>query len=802
MTKLFTQKLAACFTLILGFSVISMAQVESFLVINSPASAAGEIQMVRGLIGNQDDNLTVTGDLQLGNDGVEGDVNNDMVLGTVTDGCEDLITDGTGKIVLLDRGECAFYFKARTGAASGAIAVVVCQNRADAPFAMGAGANGEGTEVTIPVFMASQADCNALKVLINGGATVNGTIENRKPECPVTYDTAVFWGNQPGEGDFSVPFAESGWTTVNILPLDRDDVIWERTEDANTIFDRFFGSGVLIESPSGCNGTASFSAVKHAIGDNPNPTQPYTRYEAELISPVIDCSGKDNIALEFYQLYNDLNLESFSLSTSTDGGTTWSAPIPISTENATNTPPVLTERRLIPLPQFTNVAEARFKFTAAQDFYYTTIDDVTLRSEVIKDMRANTNWYATAPNYLTPTTLVDEIGFMIDIENVGNQNLDNVNVLVEVTDPNLDVVHTQTLGYGTVNAGVLAENAPFPQTFTPAQVDGRYRIKYTVTADGEDRLTNNVAESEFFVGGDVYSKIPLEDPADPYIQGWSRTGTSFFSWGNYYKFPSDRWSNGNFYVIDKVRSGFSTSNTAPAGFLIAHAYRWVDANADGVCSSDERVLLAEGRTVVEAEASDIEIDMFDLEDPDEKYTYMLGDDEGILIMIHANNIDEQDRWFFSAINTEGFPGFNVPASSFVLDSLGKPSASGFYGVGSSNDDIEDRDFTREPGPLVWYTPLVLSEVSSTGDLNEDIKFTSYPNPTTDKLTVEVNLEDVAKDLTVFVNDMTGKTAMVQKYSNVAQKSIELNVTSLPTGTYTLRVQTEEGFNITKFNVVR
>jgi PA domain/Immune inhibitor A peptidase M6 len=85
--------------------------------------------------------------------------------GVVTDGCEAFPPASlTGRIVLIDRGTCAFVLKVQNAQAAGAAYVVIGQNVADAPFAGGAVTPG----VTISSMMISLADANTIKAASNG----------------------------------------------------------------------------------------------------------------------------------------------------------------------------------------------------------------------------------------------------------------------------------------------------------------------------------------------------------------------------------------------------------------------------------------------------------------------------------------------------------------------------------------------------------------------------------------------------------------------------------------------------------
>ncbi len=93
---------------------------------------------------------------------------------TVTDpanGCAVISTDLSGKIALIDRGACTFTTKIRNAQARGAMGVLIVNNAAGDPVAMG----HDGTDPfpTIPAAMVSRDDGGAMKP--SGTVTVDGT---------------------------------------------------------------------------------------------------------------------------------------------------------------------------------------------------------------------------------------------------------------------------------------------------------------------------------------------------------------------------------------------------------------------------------------------------------------------------------------------------------------------------------------------------------------------------------------------------------------------------------------------------
>lgn len=109
------------------------------------------------------DTTGVTGDVVLAVDG----------LAPTADACEPLTNAVAGKIVLVDRGVCAFTIKVKNAQDAGAIAVIAADNVAGSPPP---GLGGADATITIPSGRITLADGNALKAALTGG-TVNVTMK-------------------------------------------------------------------------------------------------------------------------------------------------------------------------------------------------------------------------------------------------------------------------------------------------------------------------------------------------------------------------------------------------------------------------------------------------------------------------------------------------------------------------------------------------------------------------------------------------------------------------------------------------
>jgi PKD repeat protein len=137
----------------------------SYLDVNSPSGIAGSYNSTDATFGPGLPATPITADVVLVTDGTA----------PTNDGCETLTNGGqvSGKIALIDRGNCNFTAKVENAQDQGAVAVIIVNNVAGSPIQMG----GTSNNVNIPSLMISQADGDLIKAQLQQGA-VNATISN------------------------------------------------------------------------------------------------------------------------------------------------------------------------------------------------------------------------------------------------------------------------------------------------------------------------------------------------------------------------------------------------------------------------------------------------------------------------------------------------------------------------------------------------------------------------------------------------------------------------------------------------
>lgn len=145
------------------------------LVVNSPAVIAGTYTTVESAFSTNNllvNTGPVTGQLVYYNDNAA----------STHEGCVTPANTLTGKIALINRGNCNFTVKVKNAQDAGAIAVVMVNNVAGDPIVMG----GTDNTITIPAVMISQADGAAMvaqlasnvNITITAGVNRDGDLDN------------------------------------------------------------------------------------------------------------------------------------------------------------------------------------------------------------------------------------------------------------------------------------------------------------------------------------------------------------------------------------------------------------------------------------------------------------------------------------------------------------------------------------------------------------------------------------------------------------------------------------------------
>jgi len=207
----------------------------------------------------------VTAQLILGQDGTA----------PVNDGCGPLVNVVTGRVVLLDRGVCAFTLKAQAAQNAGAVALIIANNVAGPPNELG----GSDPAITIPVISVSQATGTTLKnQLIGGPVTVNIGLH---PTLLAGADAAghvMLYAPNPLEGGSSLSHWDVSVTPNALMePFINDDL----NDDVDLTIYHFVDIGWL-DAVTAVSGPGSPARIQlRAAAPNPFTTRTALRSDLE-----------------------------------------------------------------------------------------------------------------------------------------------------------------------------------------------------------------------------------------------------------------------------------------------------------------------------------------------------------------------------------------------------------------------------------------------------------------------------------------------------------------------------------------
>ena len=222
----------------------------------------------------------------------------------------------------------------------------------------------------------------------------------------VTLSTPI-WGagasTGSADGEFANAFVQAtsytagdnvtSWTALSVYDTDATrtpgNAYWTRSTLGYS--QGAYWSGITpVGSSSAANGVAIFDSdfmdnggIQGVFGTGASPAA----HKGELISPRIDLTGYSNtgIAIEFFSFYRNFQTVERSVSISTDDGASW-----VTVDyNATSTD-LVQETLSVTFANATagvaNLTQCRIKFTFDGYYYFSIIDDVTIKPAISKDL--------------------------------------------------------------------------------------------------------------------------------------------------------------------------------------------------------------------------------------------------------------------------------------------------------------------------------------------------------------------------------------------------------------------------------
>lgn len=441
--------------------------------------------------------------------------------------------------------------------------------------------------------------------------------------------------------------------------------------------------------------------------------------------------------------------------------------------------------------------------------YYWLIDDLELYDSdpttlfvFAVDLRVNDNFFAIAPNAQTPASQIEQFGFLADIENVGYQDLTNVNLNVTILDDsNSAEVYNEDLAYGTIASDSLAENVLFAGGgYTPEATPGKtYTGTYVVSSDSVDlNPDNNTQTFDFIITDTLFAK---DNGATRFISpagsNWADGEAHSWAYGNYFYTP-----NGDGYYARYGSFTIGNADEVANKLLSLFLYKWVDDNVDGNADPEERTPI--GVNFYEIQGTELSTDIITL--PLKEFTSQeiapipLENGGQYIIILEYQTSDITD---FVMMATDDY---DYSAQVFRSEELMNPRYGSMLGLAGdlSTTPFESVGFGRDLSPVVQLSigtePITIIGVEDI--LSDDNKITVSPNPAESFINLNFDLVEAHDEAIVRIMDVAGKVITERIYSNVQNDTFNYNVSNYAAGTYFVHFITEEGSKTIPFVVTK
>ena len=612
--------------------------------------------------------------------------------------------------------------------------------------------------------------------------------------CMATFTLSaqdIIWG---GENDPNSTFAGglNDWTTVGVSSAEPDsaaNAVWVWSANGSLSNGAYWGNNSAIQSPTGSNGAAGFNsdfldnggtAGAFGLGLAPGPQT------GELISPIMDCSGNAAVFLRFHQYFRNYQATT-SVAVSGDGGVTYDTTFVLNEEVALN---ASTGALSIQLIDITSVAannpNVRIKFIFEGNYYFWLIDDVELITPPPHDLVLGDFFYP-ASAFAQPASQIaaDSFGFSCDIINRSGELSNNVTVDVSVIRAsNNAVVYTDQVVLEQLLPGVDT-SIVFDNLWAPNLSVGDYIIRYELGADEEDvNPTDNAngnTEGLFRVTSALYS---MDDNGATI--GLRPGGNPDYIIGNVYR--TSPISTESYKAVKATFQATAGTGQQLSGKSVniwfLEVTDDVDPNFNNFETETDQPLIAEGGLNILGFNTynfgpsddnfgifDIDILDFDLVEPGvqlqpgKRYFLLaeyLGDNNTIF-----HGIDERRKFFFISTVL-----YDYGDQTWFLGGFGEESSAVMR-------------MTIELSTAVDNLPL------------EDDAFTIFPNPTADFIQAQVNFEKPTAAV-ITLADNNGRVLDIDERNGLLNETLQYNLSSYASGTYILRIATEEGTKTHRF----
>lgn len=519
---------------------------------------------------------------------------------------------------------------------------------------------------------------------------------------------------------------------------------------------------------------ASTTPTQWIVIDSDGDGTSYSNPErAALVSPVIDlqaASAPANVKLEFEQFFaewggniTDETEDSCFVGVSTDGGATWNeVEINANVGREGRPNPELFQVNIADwvAADPTNV-QIRFRWAGAWNYGW-QIDNVKIvdleNDEVAASVAYTRNIY-DANNYQiqyaqVPLSQAHQVSLGCVAKNLGYNTANNIGVNYRVLDNVGTVVNsgsTTTENLTSLTAGPLGESDTiwFNTSWTPSAV-GDYTIEMVVTHNAADENTSNdTITAPYFVTDFIYARE--HGPITGGISNFASNNDGEFKMGVMFEIFADVDIYGINFVLD----------TALVGDLMFTELRKFNGTDWDYVNQTNDYTISE---------SDF-------------------DNEVVAILPSSESATAGDLYLALYAHYGTTAGGLAPTIG--------ASGTDFDGVLGYGVNVNSGAVTGLADPIVPKIRLNLDPALSINSVENEVKFSVFPNPANEELNVVISSAEAGKT-SIVVRDLTGKIISNQQLGTVASIQTKINTEDLASGVYFVEVMNGSNKTVKKF----
>ena len=408
----------------------------------------------------------------------------------------------------------------------------------------------------------------------------------------------------------------------------------------------------------------------------------------------------------------------------------------------------------------------------------------------------------------TPYSQVEPLYFSGRFFNTGTNPQTGTWIALSILDTVQQIiVHSDTIQYGLLEAGDTTEALTFATSFTPQDDrEQSYLLTYQIGSDSvETEMLDNQFHYDFEISTSLFAKTlnpQLEIKLDTSLASVATAKTPGIATHYYINKAEDNW--GTPLYATEATIGISNYEELEGLAMIVWLYEWTDINNDQVVQLD----LA---------SWEVEVAGFN--------TYTFSGDETspfFVLPLIDFNVDPlepcppppalQSETSYILATVVGLADFDqslivlgdsipqLETTKAFYDQRGTPHYSHGYFSSNSNPPYYSLkssiypDTTNLGDAIVPYLFLGIGQqiIDAVDELSPDHLIEVYPNPATDQLYLNMEFSTPIEEANITLYNQQAQAIFKESYRNIFQQRVEWNVSALPSGIYTLHIQTSEG----------